>query len=79
MSDSNLHAENLEYLRNVLVEERRSIAGRARRLASEDTVIRGHLDRIMEIQATIEVIDRIMAEEQALEPSVYETRGIREI
>ncbi|MXN48814.1 hypothetical protein GR138_26805 [Shinella kummerowiae] len=79
-----MSVENLQAIREYLVKLRREVAVGA--VEEIDGEFRNNAKRsiqdLVSIQETIEKVDRAIADETEAagpEPSVYETRGIREI
>lgn len=77
-----MSAEDLRAVRDQLVKLRREHAGRAAGFAADGRSNYFDKERlsIVDIQKSIEVVDRAIADEEGLSgpsPSVYETRGLR--
>lgn len=80
MSEEKTNLEVLEAIRAELVAERREFAKTALKPIGTGSLSKaGALKELVQTQADIEVVDRAILDEEALRPSVYETRGMLNI
>ena len=72
-----IEVENLERIRNILVGFRRTQSANAIDHSGAEQMLDSQwLNMLLDTQAQIEVLDRMIADEKTLSPSFYESSGL---